>query len=86
MAPTTPKTKSKAKKQKTSHEDRRTQQEQETVSILNASGGEASSTALAEVDPSHLPSLAGSVITATDSLGGSSFIRIQNITCTGMFL
>lgn len=32
---------------------------------------------------SHAPSLAGSVIEASDGLGGSTLIRIQNISCTG---
>mmetsp|Transcript_26677 Transcript_26677/g.40343 ORF Transcript_26677/g.40343 Transcript_26677/m.40343 type:complete len:257 (-) Transcript_26677:524-1294(-) len=31
---------------------------------------------------SHAPSLAGSVIEAKDGLGGSNYIRIQNISCT----
>mmetsp|Transcript_12632 Transcript_12632/g.18569 ORF Transcript_12632/g.18569 Transcript_12632/m.18569 type:complete len:257 (+) Transcript_12632:66-836(+) len=32
--------------------------------------------------PDHAPSLAGSVIEAKDGLGGSNYIRIQNISCT----
>lgn len=35
---------------------------------------------------SHSPSLAGSVIEAKDGLGGSNYIRIQNISCTGRLL
>jgi hypothetical protein len=31
----------------------------------------------------HAPSLAGSVIEASDGLGGSTYIRIQNISSTG---
>jgi hypothetical protein len=32
----------------------------------------------------HAPSLAGSVIEAKDGMGGSNFIRIQNMSATGM--
>mmetsp|Transcript_35164 Transcript_35164/g.40102 ORF Transcript_35164/g.40102 Transcript_35164/m.40102 type:complete len:265 (-) Transcript_35164:182-976(-) len=34
------------------------------------------------VPPSHAPNLAGSVIEAKDGLGGSNYIRIQNMSCT----
>ena len=33
----------------------------------------------------HAPSLAGSVIEAKDGMGGSNFIRIQNMSATGTF-
>jgi hypothetical protein len=36
--------------------------------------------------PSHAPSVAGSVIEASDGLGGTNYIRIQNMASTGMFL
>jgi len=32
---------------------------------------------------SHAPSVAGSVIEASDGLGGTNYIRIQNIASTG---
>ena len=32
----------------------------------------------------HAPSVAGSVIEAKDGMGGSNFIRIQNMSATGM--
>lgn len=35
---------------------------------------------------SHAPSVAGSVIEASDGLGGTNYIRIQNIASTGMFV
>lgn len=35
--------------------------------------------------PSHAPSVAGSVIEASDGLGGTNYIRIQNMASTGMF-
>lgn len=41
------------------------------------------SQALATTPASHAPSLAGSVIEASDGLGGSVLIRIQNMSCTG---
>lgn len=34
----------------------------------------------------HSPSLVGSVIEASDGLGGSTYIRIQNISSTGAYL
>lgn len=34
--------------------------------------------------PSHAPSVAGSVIEASDGLGGTNYIRIQNMASTGM--
>lgn len=34
----------------------------------------------------HAPSLAGSVIEAKDGMGGSNFIRIQNMSATGTFV
>ena len=33
--------------------------------------------------PSHAPSVAGSVIEASDGLGGTNYIRIQNMASTG---
>ena len=36
--------------------------------------------------PAHAPSVAGSVIEASDGLGGTNFIRIQNISSTGTFV
>jgi len=82
MPPTTPKTKSKTKKQKTISSSQIKNKNLEIEQLSITTGGEASSTALTEVDPSHLPSVAGSVITAPDSLGGTAYIRLQNITCT----
>ena len=35
------------------------------------------------IPASHVPSLAGSVIEASDGLGGSVLIRIQNMSSTG---
>ena len=39
--------------------------------------------AAAAATPSHTSSLAGSVIEAKDGMGGSNFIRIQNMSATG---
>jgi hypothetical protein len=45
----------------------------------------ASETAVASAS-AHAPSLAGSVIEAKDGMGGSNFIRIQNMSATGTLL
>ena len=39
----------------------------------------------AALPPSHAPSLAGSVIEASNGLGGTALIRIQNMSSTGRF-
>ena len=46
---------------------------------------EAAATAKDKTPSSHTPSLAGSVIEAKDGMGGSNFIRIQNMSATGTF-
>jgi hypothetical protein len=48
--------------------------------------GKAPSEPVSQLASSHSSSLAGSVIEAKDGMGGSNFIRIQNMSATGMFL
>ncbi len=49
-----------------------------------ASAAQAQTTSITPA--SHVPSVAGSVLSASDGLGGSVLIRIQNMSCTGKLL
>jgi hypothetical protein len=48
--------------------------------------GKTTAESASQIPSSHSTSVAGSVIEAKDGMGGSNFIRIQNMSATGMSL
>ena len=63
-------------------EEQQQQQQQAGGDAAVSSSSSSSSQVLMSVPASHTPSLAGSVIETSDGLGGTTLIRIQNMSAT----